>query len=97
MPLPDSVSRRIAAIDALVGQGAWSDAEALVGGLPELIDALPELERKPALLALSSFLDELETRIRSTSDEVAGELGAVRTGRRAADRYRACAGASERE
>ena len=91
MPLPDPVRQQMAAIEALIAERAWDEVEVIVGRLPELIEALSEAERGPALLALGPFLDSLAVTIRSASDEVASELGALRNGRKAAGSYRDCA------
>jgi hypothetical protein len=91
MPLPESVARQIAAIEALVEQGAWNEIEVIVRGLPALVESFAESDRKPALVTLKRFLDTLEARVERLSGEVGAELGALRGGQKAARHYRACA------
>jgi hypothetical protein len=91
MQSPESVARQIAAIEALVEQGAWNEIEAIVRGLPALVESFAEQDRKPALLALKRFLDLLEAKVERLSSEIGAELGALRGGQKAAGQYRACA------
>ena len=88
---PESVARQIAAIEALVAEGAWNEIEAIVRGLPALVESFAEQDRKPALVALKQFLDGLEARVERLSGEVGAELGALRGGQKAARQYQACA------
>jgi hypothetical protein len=91
MQSPESVKRQIAAIEVLVEQGAWNEIEAIVRGLPALVESFAEADRKPALVTLKQFLDTLEAKVERLSGEIGAELGALRGGQKAARHYRACA------
>ncbi len=85
----DAISSRLDEIERHAQTGEWEKVESQVKRLPQLVARVPVSERRDILLRARTCIEALRERVTQQSHEVGERLATIKTGRQAAESYRA--------
>ena len=85
----DAISSRLEEIEHHAQTGEWEKVESQIKRLPQLVARVPISERRDVLLRAKTCIESIRERVTQQSHEVGERLATIKTGRQAAESYRA--------
>ena len=83
------IESRLDDIDRLVVAAEWEKIDAVLSRLTKLLMQVPLSQRREAMLAARSRVEQVREQVLLHSQEVSGRLASLKTGRKATESYRA--------